>query len=177
MKRGRTPLAKTIRANAATMALYASASPRNLDIEALQMATIPEIREKVKRERKPSSVPLESDVQREIIKHLLQRVDVRAVCRINSGTMQEKDRFIRMNTVYGKQNGLYMRMADIQCIHWPSGRLMAIECKRPGWKQPSSKREHEQAAYLECIRESGGIAFFATSVQDVEKGLENGTAV
>ena len=132
--------------------------------------------EKPKRDRsarnaRNASLPLESDIQKEIIEYLNQHSNVRAVSRINSGVMQEGDRFIRMNTTYGKQNGLRMRMPDIQAIHWPSGRLIAIEVKRTNWLQPSGTREYEQAGYIECVQLAGGIAFFATSLQDVKDRL------
>ena len=170
--RGRTRLVDTVKAGATSMALYASASPRALTHDALTLATVPGVDiDVVHSKRKPSGQPLEADIQREIIEYLLRRADIRCVTRINSGVMQEGNRFIRMNTVYGKQNGMYMKMADIQCIHWPSGRLVCIECKRGGFTRPSGKREFEQAAYLEAIREAGGIAGFATCIADVERLL------
>lgn len=154
------------------MALYASASPRPVSPEGIALATPEAAQERVKRAARQSTEPLEKEIQAEILDYLKAHVNVRALCRINSGVMQEGERFIRMNTVYGKKNGMYMRMADIQAIHWPSGRAIAIEVKRGSWKQPSGKREHEQAAYLECVREAGGLAIFATSVDEVRRLLE-----
>lgn len=53
-----------------------------------------------------------------------------------------------------------------------SGRILGIEVKLPGWKlNPNSKHESEQVEFLENIIKSGGIAFFATSIEDVESQL------
>lgn len=185
MKRGRTPLSKTLRSNAATMALYASASPRNLDLEALQMATLPEIREPVKR-AKPNARP-EGEAQDEVIEYLKRRGDIECVVRFNSGGMKEQDRHIRMNTVYAKvwceqfNDYIYPRVCDLQCVK-RGGIIVVIEMKKAGWKRSkgrsqTAKRECQQEAYMQLIREAGGIAFFATSISDVEKGLENGAAL
>lgn len=45
-------------------------------------------------------------------------------------------------------------------------RFLAIECKRPG-EEPSPA----QAAFLEQVRQAGGLAIVATSVADVRKAL------
>jgi len=114
---------------------------------------------------------VEADVQAEVIAYLNERPDCRAVTRTNSGVMKEGERYIRMATVYGKQNGMRMRLSDVQCVLTPLGRKVVIECKHPLWKRPSNPREHEQAAYLECVREAGGIGIFATCLQDVINAL------
>ncbi len=65
----------------------------------------------------------------------------------------------------------------IAILPW-GGRILGIEVKVPGWKfNPNSKHEREQAEFLESIRKSGGVAFFATSIDDVIKNLQyrNGT--
>ena len=48
----------------------------------------------------------------------------------------------------------------------PGGRFMAVECKRPGWRGPSTEREHAQANMLTQVKTLGGVGFFATSVED-----------
>lgn len=55
----------------------------------------------------------------------------------------------------------------------PKGRILAIEVKKPGWK-PNEKSQHwqDQKAFIERINEEGGLAFVATSVQDVIDKLE-----
>ena len=152
------------------MALYASASPRELSADAVALATPEAVPAPVKR-TKPNARP-EGDAQDAILEFLKDHPNVRAITRINRGVMQGENTFVRFNTTYGKQNGMYMRIGDLQAVHWPSGRLIAIEVKAPGWKRPSERREHEQAAYLECVREAGGIAGFATSVDEVRSLLD-----
>ena len=49
----------------------------------------------------------------------------------------------------------------------PDGRFVAIEVKLPG-KVPSKLQQFN----LDRIREAGGIAFAATSVDDVKKALD-----
>jgi hypothetical protein len=48
-----------------------------------------------------------------------------------------------------------------------SGRMLAIEVKRPG-HNPTDK----QQAFLDQINKHGGVAFVATSVEEVERKLE-----
>lgn len=123
-------------------------------------------------------VPLESTVLKDIIGYLRGRSDIGAIVRTNSGQAREEDhgkaRFISFNHVYGKnENGELMRVLDIQCIQRTSGKLIAIECKRPGFKRPMRSHEFMQEAYIKHIRTCGGIAFFATCIADVERGLSN----
>lgn len=56
--------------------------------------------------------------------------------------------------------------ADILGILKPSGRFLAIEVKKPGGK-PSE----EQIAFLCAIRDAGGVAIVAQSLDDVRKVL------
>ena len=58
-----------------------------------------------------------------------------------------------------------------------NGRIIAIEVKLPGWKPPKEetkayKHYLRQRNFLENIRKSNGIAFFATSVEEVISQLE-----
>lgn len=48
---------------------------------------------------------------------------------------------------------------------------LAIEAKAPGWTKPRDDREREQAAFLEMIRNCGGVALFATSADQVAEAL------
>jgi len=179
--RGRPSLKQTIRSGASTMSLYASAAPKELSADALAMATIPTVTSHVNplKDRKPKTagIPYEAQTQAEIITYLQSRPDVGCIIRFNSGTMREGDRYIRMNTIYLKawceqlQENIYARLPDLQAMHKPSGRLIAIEVKRQGWKRPSDVREHQQALYLDHVRRCGGIAGFCRSVADVIKLL------
>jgi hypothetical protein len=56
-------------------------------------------------------------------------------------------------------------VSDILAIY--KGRFIAIEVKRPGQK-PTPQQE----AFLEAVNEAGGLAFVATSIEDVEHELK-----
>lgn len=56
---------------------------------------------------------------------------------------------------------------DIIGILPAGGRILGIEVKRPG-NEPTIA----QLAFMESIRKSGGVAFVATSIEDVESQLE-----
>jgi hypothetical protein len=62
---------------------------------------------------------------------------------------------------------------DIIAILPGIGRFLGIEVKHPGWKfNPKRKHEREQWQFLDNIRRSDGVAFFATSIDDVIRGLQ-----
>lgn len=46
-------------------------------------------------------------------------------------------------------------------------RMLAIECKRPGWSKPTDQREREQSAFLSMVLMAGGRAAFITDVEQV----------
>lgn len=52
------------------------------------------------------------------------------------------------------------------------GRPFAIEAKAPGWKAPKDDRERRQWAFLAMIRNCGGAAGFATSVEEAKAILD-----
>jgi len=53
-------------------------------------------------------------------------------------------------------------------VKYPNARMFAIECKRRNWTKPTDQREHEQAAFLQMVRDAGGVGLFATCVEDVK---------
>jgi hypothetical protein len=68
-------------------------------------------------------------------------------------------------------------VSDILGILPGNGRILAIEVKLPSWNPPNEdtvrfKHYQKQKKFLENIKRSGGIAFFACSVEDVESQLE-----
>lgn len=75
-----------------------------------------------------------------------------------SGEYNGKRRFLRFSSATG--------ISDILGIMPPSGRLLAIECKRPG-RKPTV----EQEAFLQMIRDSGGLALCIHSLEELEQGL------
>lgn len=56
----------------------------------------------------------------------------------------------------------------------PNGRFVAIEVKAPGWSKPSNKREQAQANFIGAVKARGGLAGFATSIEDYHRVLGNG---
>lgn len=59
-----------------------------------------------------------------------------------------------------------MRMSDYMG-GLVDGRILALECKRPGWTKPRDQREREQAAFLAAVRKAGGIGEFVTDAEAV----------
>jgi hypothetical protein len=118
--------------------------------------------------------PLEADVLSAVGDLLHQHPRVSYALRINSGQAS-----------YEAKSGKYAPVAFHIWVRSPvkcrmpdffgalvDGRTLALECKRPGWKQPADKREYEQAAFLMLIRNLGGIGEFVTDVEQVAKLLE-----
>lgn len=77
--------------------------------------------------------------------------------RNNSGATKIGKRFIK----FGMTGS-----SDILGVLPPYGRFLAVECKMPG-KKPTP----EQHRFMDVIRESGGVAFVAYSMDDVEEQI------
>lgn len=101
--------------------------------------------------------PLESEVQR-VLLDWLHLKGLRA-WRFNSGAMTKGGRHVRFNTAKGCSDILFIG---------PRGdsRFGALEVKRPG-----GKLTDDQAEFLRQVREAGGIAICASSVEELEEGL------
>jgi hypothetical protein len=56
--------------------------------------------------------------------------------------------------------------SDILGVLPPAGRLLAVECKRPGGKLTPA-----QAAFLSAVGAAGGLAFVVRSVDDLAAAL------
>jgi hypothetical protein len=50
-------------------------------------------------------------------------------------------------------------------------RLFAIDGKRRDWIKPQKAHEHEQAAFLQMVRDAGGVGIFATCAEDVLRAI------
>lgn len=97
----------------------------------------------------------EADIQREILRYLaMRRVYAR---RINVGMIPNGRGGFRSSGMVG--------ISDIIGV-LPSGKFLAIECKRPGAKPTPA-----QAEFLHRVNMNGGLGFVATSVEDVEERL------
>ena len=92
--------------------------------------------------------------------------------RNNSGAMRTRDgRFVRFGL--GNESAAInavMKTLDLIGIG-PAGRFLAIEVKKPGWRYTGTARELAQSNFMRTVRGAGGVAFFASSVEDVKRGL------
>ncbi len=79
----------------------------------------------------------------------------------NGGTFDPKKRVYRRNTTVPG-------ISDILGV-LPGGRALAIEVKRPkpNYREPTVA----QKQFIKRINEAGGLAFVATSVEDVKQAL------
>jgi hypothetical protein len=102
---------------------------------------------------------LEKDIQKRILEKLARRGVF--AWRNNSGMMFGKHKGKKWAVKMGAAGS-----ADIIGI-LPSGRFLAIEVKQPG-KKPSEIQEK----FLSRIRNNGGLAFVATSTEDIDIHLE-----
>lgn len=151
IKRGRTSLADTRRANALAMAAMAISAPKELSQEAIDLAT-PAVRsERVKRALKPSARPLERDVSPDIYKAIRKHPKVAWLGRFNRGkaTYQgeygQKDRHVWFNTVRGLSDSGGM-LKD--------GRALWIEVKRDG----KGNITPDQQAFVDMVNANNGVA-------------------
>lgn len=126
--------------------------------------------EKPVRTRKPAGSdgkPLERDIQRACIELLQSHPKVRRVIRVNSGAVQGE-------SATGKR--YFVRFAseplpDIYVILKDGLGCAWFEIKRPGWLRPTDAREARQAAFLQDVRQSGGIGEFITDPQQIVGAL------
>lgn len=101
-------------------------------------------------------VPTEREIQKAILRYLELR---KIYCwRNNTGGFTDKrDHYY----TFGKKGS-----GDILGLT-PKGRFISIEVKRPG-----NKPTPAQVSFMNVIRDNGGIAFVATSIDDIENKME-----
>lgn len=121
--------------------------------------------------------PTEADVQRTITDTL--RWQGWQVIRLNSGAMvgeateSANRRFVRFTDTGNDDESI----CDLMAVS-PTGRVVWIEVKRPGWKPPAApenplrpsadyRRYSRQARFLAGMRKRGHAALFATCLEDV----------
>jgi hypothetical protein len=110
----------------------------------------------------PTKPPAASEAQilKSILAYLRARPDVAWVCRQNSGTFMDGDRYISANSQKG--------MSDILGM-LKGGRMFAIECK----SAKGTVMAHQQE-FIDMISNGGGISGVARSIEDVELILTPG---
>lgn len=88
--------------------------------------------------------------------------------RNNSGQLQDKDgRYVQFGLGNsGKAHNQRFKSSDLIGLHNPSGRLVAIEVKKQGWKYTGTDRELAQKAFIDWVIARGGVAGFCASVED-----------
>ena len=112
---------------------------------------------------------LEASVIADISKLLAHHPKVLFARRNNSGAASMLGRDGKEMPVFFNRiikSPVPMRIPDIDG-YLTDGRKFAIECKRRNWTKPTDQREHEQAAFLQMVRDAGGIGVFATCAEDV----------
>ena len=175
MKRGRPDPKAQRRTFRATERFLALASPK-------PMGEIfpPELERKAR--ATPNKRP-EGDAQDEVIDWLLANPRVHGLKRLNKGLAVEGNRRVPYCRVFGKHEGKYMTVLDLEFWHVfddkcndPVITPCEIEMKAPGFTRPNMKDKTQRAQFyrIEYVRAHGGIAAFCTSVADVER-LLNGT--
>jgi hypothetical protein len=114
---------------------------------------------------------LEAAVIADISKLLAHHPKVLFACRSNSGAAYMTGRDGKEMPV--TFNRIIRAPFDIRIVDFwgilkdGSFRLFSVECKRRNWTKPTDQREYEQAAFLQMVRDAGGIGIFATCVEDV----------
>lgn len=114
----------------------------------------------IKRKKKIKG-PLEKEIENSILNYLIAK---KIFCwKQNSVGVFDptRGRFRRANNPY-----IINGVADILGVY--KGRFLAIEVKVPSRK--NNLTEH-QKKFIKNILESGGVAFVATSIEDVKQGL------
>jgi hypothetical protein len=131
----------------------------------------------LKRPRREDLPALESDVLRECRKWLAEQEDVR-VWRNNTGALRDANgRTVTYGLAKGSSDLIGIVRVTVPYGHPGSerhpaiaryiARFLAIELKQPG-KKPTEDQER----FLEVVRASGGVAFWADSLDTVISMIE-----
>lgn len=92
--------------------------------------------------------------------------------RNNSGALRDKTgRLVRFGLSNdNKQLNEICKSSDLIGIRERDGKFVAIETKEPEWVfRPSDKRAVAQKVFHDIVRAAGGIAGFASSVEQFEE--------
>lgn len=100
----------------------------------------------------------EADVLKAVWKYLSHHPKVAWCTRVNSGTWQHDDRYVRFNYKRG--------MADLIGM-MKDGRFLACEVKAP-----DAQLMQHQADFLNEVRLNLGVAFVARGIDDAERELK-----
>lgn len=109
-----------------------------------------------------AAVPLERDIQRSVL-------DLLALLKIRAWRINQQG--VPLHNGSGKYRpGPTRGMSDVIAALPPNGRWLAVEIKRPGKKATPAQQK-----FLDQVNSVGGLAFVATSADEVRRVLiENG---
>ncbi len=105
--------------------------------------------------------PREKDVQKTCIQWLA--LWGATTIRVNSGGMKVEKRYVPFNSEPG--------CSDVIACLPPTGRMLALELKKPGRDRTTAKRKAEQESFRAKVVKSGGLAIVATSLDELLAGL------
>lgn len=136
-------------------------------------------KEKVVRAPRKPTEDLEGPVQAAIGELLAAHPKVLFAVRQNSGMMQTEYQNatgqIKSSYVWFykwvRRRSKKMRITDFWGL-LVDGRMFAIETKKPSWTKPTDDREREQLEFLLTVKYAGGVAGFATCVEQAQDILE-----
>ena len=141
-------------------------SQSSVDIDPVHKDRVPIATKKIERY-------LEKDVLRAVGQLLAVHPRVKFALRVNSGMASYEQKSGKWAPVWFHEwvrAPEKCRMSDFLGAT-TDNRILAIECKRPGFTKPTDQREWEQLAFLQIVNSVGGIALFATSAAQVEEAL------
>jgi hypothetical protein len=159
--RGRRTLRETMLAHQKSEALYAALSGkpvRKIDIP-------PEPKKRAP--AKPRASGTESDVMAAVFELLRVHPRVAWFMRLNSGAVQDGDRFTVFYRLYLRGRPGRTKGASDYLGQLTDGRLFLMECKRPGVRRGTD----EQHDLLDACVAAGGISGIVQSVEDAQRLL------
>ena len=156
MTRRRETLRETIARNQQSMDLYAALSDRPRVV--LTAPPPPKPRAK----RAPSTDGTEADVMRAVFDLLRVHRRVAWFMRLNSGAVQDGDRYTVFYRLYMRGEPGRTKGASDYLGQLTDGRLFLLECKRPGVRRGTV----EQEMLIGACQANGGVAGIVQSVED-----------
>lgn len=159
--RGRRTLRETVMANQKSMDLYAAMSgkPR------VEFDIPPEPKRRAP--AKLSASGTESDVMAAVFELLRVHPRVAWFMRLNSGAVQDGDRFTVFYRLYLRGRPGRTKGASDYLGQLTDGRLFLMECKRPGVRRGTD----EQHDLLDACVAAGGVGGIVQSVEDAQRLL------